>query len=83
MQAPGRNALLIHLLILALYTLFACLLGHLLPFFFTYFPCLPTSLLNFSFKNGPALFSGQRLQEATKPGKFFGVMFLMHDYFAL
>ena len=41
-QAAGHNALLIHLLISALYILFACLLGfsHLLSFFFTYFSSL-------------------------------------------
>jgi len=44
-QAPGCNVPLIHLLISALYTLFACLLGfpHLLPFCLLIFPYLSTS----------------------------------------
>jgi len=69
LQATGRNVPLIHLLILVLYILFACLLGfpHLLPFFFTYF-FLSTSLLTFFFENRPSLFLGRMSLKATKSG---------------
>jgi len=69
MQAPGRNALLIHLLILALYAMFACLLGHLLPFFFTYFPCLPT-YLTFPLKMGPLCFQARGRKRRPNLGSF-------------
>ena len=56
LRAEGSNALLIHLLILALYTLFPCLLGFPTNFLFSFFPYLCTSLLAFSFGIDPLCF---------------------------
>jgi len=61
-RTSWHNAPLIHLLILALYVLFACLLGFfLLPFFLLIFPYLSTTLLAFSFENKPAPFPDWKL----------------------
>ena len=85
-RAPGRNALLIHLLISALYTLFAWL-PHLLPFFFIYF----SLLIYFLTYEARSCFQATGRKRRPNLGvKFFKCIlsysisvFLMHGYFAL
>jgi len=68
MRAPGHNALLINLLIiLVLYTLFACLIGFPAYFLYLFFAYLSTSLLPFSSEIGPLCFQATGRKRRPNP----------------